>query len=183
MYLCWQWSWPPCSCCAAGQRRCIDRQAPALSAGTPLCCSAWSACSPVPPYGSCPVRGLHTSKDAQPARESEDRGKQTWMRSLIRLVCSSSRKQPQIHTCLRAAQCSFVPEWSLGSRRAAATSAGPVFCPFAPDGGSWAATSHWESFSPRRSQREDPGREKRLAPEGRPGPTCQFADVVLTSAT
>lgn len=60
-----------------------------------------------------------------------------------------------------------VPEGRSGSRRAAATSAWPGSCPLARDGGSWAAASRWGSFSPRRSRREDPGRERWRAPEGK----------------
>lgn len=69
VYLYWGWSWPPCSCCAGGWRRCIVRRAPGLSAGTPPCCSGWSACSPAPPYGSRPARGSHRSTDARSVRE------------------------------------------------------------------------------------------------------------------
>lgn len=61
-----------------------------------------------------------------------------------------------------------VPEVCSGHRRAAATSAWPVSCPLALDGGSWVAASRWGSFSPLRSRREDPERERQPAPEGTP---------------
>lgn len=73
LYLCWGWSWPPCSCFAGAQRCCIALQAPGLSARIPLCCSGWSACSPAPPYESHPACVLHMSKETR--RESKIR----WM--------------------------------------------------------------------------------------------------------
>lgn len=62
----------------------------------------------------------------------------------------------------------IVPEVCLGHRRAAATSAWPASSLLALDGGSWVAASRWESFSPLRSRREDPGRERQPVPEGTP---------------
>lgn len=95
---------------------------------------------------------------------------QLWQLSWQELqICIRSVSDAYHHIMIiTAAWCSVVPALSSGRRMAAATSVWPVSCLLAHDAGSWVAASHWESFSPQRSQREVQRRERRLAPKGTP---------------